>query len=177
MSEEIKKDLEEEQAPEEEIIEEEEILREEPEEEGEEEPVYEEPEAQDEKYLRLMADFQNYKRRVEKERSDVHAFANEKLVTNLLEVLDNFDRALDAEETEGFKDGMELIFQQFVTVLQKAGMEEIEALEQVFDPNLHSAVIMEETDKVKSGCVSEVLQKGYTLNGKVIRPSMVKVAK
>ena len=141
-----------------------------------EEASNEEEEAFKDKYMRLMADFQNYKRRTEKEKSDVHAFANEKLVTDLLEVLDNFERALDQDAAEGFKEGMSLIFDQLNTVLKRAGMEEIEAFDKVFDPNFHNAVMMEDTDKVESGNVSEVIQKGYTLHGKVIRPSMVKVA-
>ena len=130
------------------------------------------------KYLRLMADFQNFKRRAEKQRSDIHAYANEKIATDLLTVLDNFERALGHEATgaEGFKEGMELIFTQLKDVLKNSGVLEIEAFEAEFDPNFHNAVMMEDTDAVSSGHVSEVLQKGYTLNGKVIRPSMVKVA-
>jgi len=148
-------------------------------EEGTEEPAPapEDEEPIREKYLRLMADFQNYKKRVEKERSDVHAYANEKIVTDLLQVIDNFERALATEESDGFKEGMAMIFDQMKDVLTHAGMAEIEAFDTVFDPNLHNAVMMEDTDAVESGNVSEVLQKGYTLNGKVIRPSMVKVAK
>lgn len=137
----------------------------------------EEEESLKDQYLRLMADFQNYKRRVEKERSDVHAFANEKIVTDLLEVMDNFERALEHDEGDGYKEGIALIFGQLRTVLENAGVEEIAAEDALFDPNLHNAVLMEETDRVESGNVSEVLQKGYTLHGKVIRPSMVKVAK
>lgn len=137
----------------------------------------EEDESMKDKYLRLMADFQNYKRRVEKEREDTRAYANEKIVTDLLTVLDNFDRAMQHEETDGFKEGMQMILDQFNTVLQHAGVAEIEAAGTEFDPNVHNAVMMEETDEVESNYVSAVLQKGYTLNGKVVRPSMVKVAK
>ncbi len=130
----------------------------------------------DAKYLRLMADFQNYKKRVEKEKKDLYSYANEKLVTELLAVLDNFERALSHEETgDGFKEGMEMIFKQLVDVLEKSGLAEIAALGEDFDPNFHNAVMTEETEEYESGKVSGVLQKGYTLNGKVIRPSMVKV--
>ena len=128
------------------------------------------------KYLRLMADFQNFKKRSEKERSEIHARANEKIVTELLEVTDNFERALEVDADEGFKEGMKLILNQLRDVLGRAGVEEIEAEAAEFDPNFHNAVMMEDTDKVESGKVSEVLQKGYTLNGRVIRPAMVKVA-
>ena len=130
------------------------------------------------KYLRLMADFQNYKKRTEKQKSEIHAYANEKIVLKLIEVMDNFERALGADASEGdsFKQGIEMIFKQLSDVLTDAGVKEIEAESTVFDPNIHNAVMMEDTDKVESGMVSEVLQKGYTLNGKVIRPAMVKVA-
>lgn len=129
------------------------------------------------KYMRLMADFQNFKKRTEKQKSDIHAFANEKIVSKLVEVVDNFERALDAPcENEAYKEGMNLIFKHLMDVLTDAGVKEIEAYNAEFDPNFHNAVMMEDTDEVESGKVSAVLQKGYTLNGKVIRPSMVKVA-
>ncbi len=131
----------------------------------------------DTRYMRLMADFQNYKKRVEKEKKDLYSFANEKLVSELLDVLDNFERALDQEgQGDSFKEGMEMIFKQLGDVLKKSGLAEIPALGEEFDPNFHNAVMSEETDEYESGKVSGVMQKGYTLNGKVIRPSMVKVA-
>lgn len=131
----------------------------------------------DARYLRLMADFQNYKKRIEKEKSDIYSYANEKLITEMLEVLDNFERALGQEESgDSFKEGMEMIFKQLGNVLEKAGLAEITALGEEFDPNFHNAVMTEETEEYESGKVSGVMQKGYTLNGKVIRPSMVKVA-
>ena len=147
-------------------------------EDGAEDPdKKEETEAADSaKYLRLLAEFQNYKRRTEKEKIDLYSYANENIMTELLEVLDNFERALAQEPGEGFKEGMELIFTQLTTVLNKAGLAEITALGEDFDPNVHNAVMAEETDEYESGKVSGVMQKGYTLNGKVIRPSMVKVA-
>ena len=136
-----------------------------------------EDEALNMKYMRLMADFQNFKRRTEKEKSDIYAFANEKIVSELLNVIDNFERALAlGQEGDSFVEGMNLIFKQLQGVLEKAGVKEIEALGQEFDPNFHNAVMMEDTDEFESGKVSCVLQKGYTLNNKVIRPSMVKVA-
>ena len=136
-----------------------------------------EEEALNTKYLRLMADFQNYKRRTEKEKSDIYAFANEKIVSELLNVIDNFERALDAgNEGDSFVEGMNLIFKQLQGVLEKAGVVEIEALGQDFDPNFHHAVLTEDSAEYESGKVTAVLQKGYLLNDKVIRPSMVKVA-
>ncbi len=137
-------------------------------------------ESQDEalnlKYMRLMADFQNYKKRVEKEKGDIYAYANEKIVAELLTVIDNFERALQVENAdESFVEGMKMIFKQFTGVLEKAGLEEIEAQGEDFNPNFHNAVMTEDNPDYESGKVTEVLQKGYMLNKKVIRPSMVKV--
>ena len=146
--------------------------------EEKEEEVKEEgkEESDDLRYLRLMADFQNYKKRVEKEKKDLYSYANEKIMNELLAVLDNFERALDHDMDEGFKEGIEMIFKQLQDVLEKSGLAEIPALGEEFDPNVHNAVMTEETEDYESGKVSGVMQKGYTLNGKVIRPSMVKVA-
>jgi len=129
------------------------------------------------RYLRLAADFQNYKRRVEKERNDIYAYANEKLMAELLNVIDNFDRALAVESIDaGMKEGMLMIFSQFKDVLEKSGLEEIPAEGEDFDPNCHHAVQTESSDVLHSGQIAKVLQKGYSLNKKVIRPSMVIVA-
>lgn len=145
-------------------------------EETAQEELSEEDEALNAKYMRLMADFQNYKRRVEKEKSDIYAFANEKLVSEQLAVMDNFERALQVETADtGFAEGMKMIFKQLTDVLEKAGLAEIKAQGEDFDPNFHNAVMTEDNADYESGKVTEVLQKGYTLNGKVIRASMVKV--
>ena len=137
----------------------------------------EQEEDENSRYMRLMADFQNYKKRVEKEKSDIYSYANEKLATELLTVLDNFERALEHEgENDSFKEGMEMIFKQLFDVLEKAGLKELPALVEEFDTNFHNAVMNEDTQEYESGIVSGVMQKGYTLNGKVIRPSMVRVA-
>lgn len=136
-----------------------------------------EEEALNTKYLRLMADFQNFKRRTEKEKSDIYAFANEKIISELLNVIDNFERALAAgDESDSFYQGMEMILKQLLGVLEKAGASEITALGEDFDPNFHNAVMTEDSTEYESGKVTEVLQKGYVLNNRVIRPSMVKVA-
>ena len=137
-------------------------------------------ESGDAKYLRLMAEFQNYKKRVAKEKSDIHSYANEKIVTELLEVLDNFERALatdNSTDVEGYSQGMKLIFDQLLGVLTKSGLVEVKALGEEFDPNMHNAVMTADSEEYDSNKVCSVLQKGYTLNGKVIRPSMVTVAK
>ena len=131
------------------------------------------------KYLRLAADFQNFKRRTEKEKSDIYAYANEKFALDLLDVIDNFERALihqDDCKDEKMKEGMELIFKQLQGVLEKNKITEIPALGEDFDPNVHNAVMTNASEDYESGKVSAVLQKGYKLNNKVIRPAMVMVA-
>ena len=123
-----------------------------------------------------MADFQNYKRRTEKEKGDIYAYANEKIVLELLNVIDNFERALEHDSSdESYGEGMNMIFKQFTGVLEKAGLLEIKALGEDFDPNFHNAVMTEDNPDFESGKITEVMQKGYLLNSKVIRPSMVKV--
>ncbi len=130
----------------------------------------------EEKYIRLMADFQNYKKRTEKEKSDIYAYGNEGLMIKLLDVIDNFERAIELEsQDKKYSQGIEMIFKQLKDVLEKAGLNEIEALGKEFDHNLHNAVMTEDNSEYESGQVSGVMQKGYTLNGKVIRPTMVKV--
>ena len=138
------------------------------------------PEEQEsERYMRLMAEFQNFKRRAAKEKSDIHTFANERIVGDLLPVMDNFERALETEteDTEAYAKGMQLIFEQMKTALEKAGLKEIEALGLDFDPNVHNAVMTDNTEEYENDKISKVLQKGYKLNDKVIRPSMVAVNK
>ena len=152
------------------------------EEAGKEAEAAEEPEKKEEdealnvQYMRLMADFQNYRKRTEKEKSDIYAYANEKIVSQLLDVIDNFERALNVETAdESFAEGMKMIFRQFMDVLEKSGLEEIQALGEDFDPNFHNAIMTEDNPEFESGKVTLVMQKGYILNKKVIRPSMVKV--
>ncbi len=130
-------------------------------------------------YLRLMAEFQNYKKRVAKEKDDIRSYANEELIVPLLEVLDNFEMALKGEvspEDEKYAKGMELIYDKLFAALEKAGLSRIEALGEEFDPLLHNAVMTSESDEYESGRICQVLRCGYKLNDKVIRPSMVAVA-
>jgi len=132
------------------------------------------------KYMRLAAEFQNFRRRTEKEKSDIYQYANEKIALDIIEVMDNFERALNQGadcEDKKFVEGVEKIYKQLKTVLDKNKIEEIEAKDKEFDPNFHNAVMAEENPDYESGIVIDDMQKGYTLNGKVIRPSMVKVAK
>jgi molecular chaperone GrpE len=128
--------------------------------------------------LRLQADFMNYKNRALKDKESTTLYATEDLMNQLLPILDNFERAIDsAEDEDGFYQGVKMIYDQFVKVLNDNGLKEIQCVGECFDPNLHHAVLMEEAEGSEEGTVLEVFQKGYTLNDKVIRPSMVKVAK
>lgn len=129
------------------------------------------------KFLRLMADFQNYRKRADKEKSDIYARANENIMLGLLTVIDNFERAIEHEsKDEKYAEGMQLIFKQLIDVLKASGLEEIKALDEDFDPNIHNAVMTCDSDEHESGKVVEVLQKGYLLNGRLLRASMVKVS-
>lgn len=145
---------------------------------AEAEQTQEAAEEQNTKYLRLMADFQNYKRRIEKEKADIYAFANEKLLGELVSIVDDFERALshEADASGSFVEGMHMIFKNFQGVLEKAGLEEVEALGEDFDPNVHNAVMTSPDSGYESGKVCGIIQKGYKLKNRVIRPSMVKVA-
>ena len=131
------------------------------------------------KYMRLAADFQNFKRRTEKEKSDIYQYANEKIALDVIEVMDNFERALEhIEECEdkAFAEGVEKIYKQLQGVLEKNSIEVIKAEGELFDPNYHNAVMTREEPGCESGVVISDMQKGYTLNGRVIRPSMVAVS-
>ena len=140
----------------------------------------------DDRYARLMAEFQNFKKRSAKEKQDIHSYANEKIIKDLLDVLDNFERAISlmdngnddikSDENNAMQEGISLIYSQLLEVLKKAGLEEIEALGQEFNPKFHHAVLNDPSDEFKSGEVSKVLQKGYKLNDRVIRPAMVVVS-
>lgn len=129
-------------------------------------------------FIRLQADFQNYKRRAEKDRINYMNMGLEKLAQDILPVVDNFERAIDsAENHDSFYDGIVLIERSLVEVLNKFEIKEIDCLNKPFDPNFEHAVLLSEEEGVESGLVTEVLQKGYTIDGKVLRPAMVKVSK
>ena len=132
-----------------------------------------------ERFLRLQADFENFRKRVVKEREEIYLFSLEELMTQLLLVIDNFDRALDSFKAGDldarYIEGLEMVYNNFLQILNKNGLKEIDAENCVFDPNYHHAVMQEESDD-DDNVVKEIFQKGYTLNSKVIRPCMVKVA-
>lgn len=130
--------------------------------------------------LRAQADFENFRRRTNKEKADARKYRAQDLASDLLEILDNFKRALDvetaSEDGSALKKGMEMVLGKFETALKKEGVEEIDSLGKPFDPNFHQAVMQEESQEHEAGTVIQVLQAGYTLNGRVIRPAMVKVS-
>ena len=130
------------------------------------------------KYQRLLADFTNYKQREEAAKADFKKYASSNLVEKLLPVLDNFDRALkDQDPEDGLVKGIVMTRDEMIQVLEKEGLELIESDGCAFDPNLHQAVLAEESDEIESDHIIETFQKGYKLNNRVIRPAMVKVAK
>jgi len=142
----------------------------------------EEYDAINNKMLRLQADFLNYKARTEKEKSTTYGNAVSDVLTDLLPIIDNFERAIDAVNSENqevinFKNGVKMIYDQFLNTLQKKGLKEIEALNSKFDPNIHSGIAFEVTEEKEEDTVIEVFQKGYVVNDRVIRPSMVKIAR
>lgn len=130
------------------------------------------------KLVRLQADFQNYKKRVEKEKDDLVSIGVVSIANEILPVIDNFERALEHEgESESFKEGMELIYEGLKNALKAKGIVELKALGEDFNPDYHQAVSMGHSDEYKENQVIEVLLKGYEYNGKVIRHAMVIVNK
>ena len=149
-------------------------------------PVPSEDESEDEsddlrkaqdRYMRTLADFENYRKRSEREKDDFRKYAIANLLRDLLPVLDNFDRALDhAEGGDDFHKGVLMIYKQLFDVLQKWGLKPIEEVGVRFDPNIHEAVIREEDPSIPSHTVNAILQKGYFLHDRLLRPALVKVA-
>lgn len=128
---------------------------------------------------RNAADFANYRRRIDEEREGLSTFSNAMLISKLLAVLDDFDRALDnvpADAHEGWVDGVRLVERKLRSLLEAEGVTQIEALGQPFDPNLHEAVDTAETADHPDNQVIGELQRGYRLNDRVLRPSLVRVA-
>jgi molecular chaperone GrpE (heat shock protein) len=126
--------------------------------------------------LRSLADFDNYRKRTERERADFHRYATSNLLRDLLPILDNFERALSHAPDEEFGRGVALIYKQLMDTLTRNGLRPIEEANVPFDPNIHEGVMREETDQYPSHTVTEVLQKGYFLHDRLLRPAMVKVA-
>ena len=132
-------------------------------------------------FLRTLAEFTNYRRRSREELDQARRFASEDFIIRLLPILDNFDRAIKAAEEIGdfnaLHGGVILILRQLQDLLEKEGVQPIEAVGQQFDPNVHEAVMRADTDDYPDNTIVEEFQRGYTLGDKVVRPSMVKVAR
>ncbi len=129
-------------------------------------------------YLRQLADKENLRKRLDREKTEYYQSALSDILTEFLSVLDNFERALqsDTPDTEeNFRDGVEMIYKMFVSVLEKQGIKHIKIKNTKFDPHLHQAFSSEESADVKEPMVSEEYQKGYTLHDRLLRPSLVKV--
>ncbi|WP_416827286.1 nucleotide exchange factor GrpE [Ectobacillus polymachus] len=133
----------------------------------------------DNRMLRLQADFDNYRRRVQIDRQAAEKYRSQNIVSDILPALDNFERAMklevNDEQSKSLIQGMEMVYRQLVEALTKEGVEGIDAVGKPFDPNLHQAVMQVEEADVESNIVVEEFQKGYKLKDRVIRPSMVKV--
>ncbi|NCN95373.1 MAG: nucleotide exchange factor GrpE [Bdellovibrionales bacterium] len=133
-----------------------------------------------EDYLYLAADFENYKKNAIKERSDLIKFGNERVLKDLLEIVDNMDRALAShtgEETkESLASGVEMILSEMKALLTKFGVKEVESEGKPFDPSFHEALSSEPTSKVPSGHITKVFRKAYTYNSRLLRPAQVVVA-
>lgn len=131
------------------------------------------------KYLRLLADYDNYKRRASLDKEALQKYRAQSVLTNVIPVLDNFSRALSVdaktEEVRSMMEGMDMIYRTLVDALESEGLTEIEALDQEFDPNFHQAIMTDSNPEKPSGVVLEEMQKGYILKDRVLRPSMVKV--
>lgn len=133
----------------------------------------------EDKYLRLYAEFENFKRRKNKEIETNNVYKSQKVITEILPSLDNLERALqvesDNEEIKSLLKGVEMVYEGLLNVLKSEGVELIETENAQFDPNYHHAVMQEEDSEKESGEILDTLQKGYKLKDRVIRPAMVKV--
>ncbi|MDX8045937.1 nucleotide exchange factor GrpE [Gracilibacillus sp. S3-1-1] len=129
--------------------------------------------------LRVQAEYDNFRKRTQKEKEANLKYKSQSIVTELLPVLDNFERALQVEiedkAAKGVVEGLEMVYRQLKTVLNNEGVTEIETENQMFDPNLHQAVMQVEEEGYDSNQIVETLQKGYQLKDRVVRPAMVKV--
>lgn len=146
-----------------------------------EEFLKEELQKEKEKNMRIQAEMINFKKRKEEETSNLLKYANEDLVSELLPVIDNFERAIKmdnddlSDDVSKFLEGFKMIYGNLINILNKLDVKEIEASGIEFDPKYHQAVLTEKDESKPSGVVLEVLQKGYMYKDKVIRPAMVKV--
>lgn len=127
---------------------------------------------------RQMAEFENFRKRTDKEKSSMYEMGAKAVIEKILPIIDNFERGLanvPENETNGFSDGMKMIYKQLLTELDNLGVKPIEAVGKEFDPNIHNAVMQVESEEYESGIVASELQKGYMYRETLVRPSMVSV--
>ncbi|HDA2126672.1 TPA: nucleotide exchange factor GrpE [Staphylococcus aureus] len=133
----------------------------------------------EEKYLRLYAEFENYKRRIQKENEINKTYQAQRVLTDILPAIDNIERALQIEgDDETFKSlqkGVQMVHESLINALKDNGLEVIKTEGEAFDPNIHQAVVQDDNPDFESGEITQELQKGYKLKDRVLRPSMVKV--
>lgn len=130
-----------------------------------------------ERMKRLQADFENFRRRTRQEKEELSNMVVQDFIKELLPLVDNFDRAMAAEATDGekFQQGVEMIYNQLADILKNKGLEAIETKDAKFDPNFHQAVMRVENPDLEDDTIAMELQRGYIVKGKVIRPAMVQV--
>ncbi len=133
------------------------------------------------KYLRTSAELENYKRRAIKERADAINYGNERLIKDILPIVDSMERALDhaynSEEFDAFVEGLRLIYDKLLVSLKKNGVERIDATGKDFDPNFHEAMLQVETEEYENNKIVEEFEKGYLLNGRLLRPVKAAISK
>jgi len=132
-----------------------------------------------ERLLRLQADFENFRKRAQREKDEARQFANQNLIEKQLPILDNFEMALAAakDADPALRDGVQMIYDQLLGILRDSGVETIDATGEGFDPNLHEAISQQETTEAEPGTVVEQVQRGYRLHERLVRPARVVVAK
>lgn len=135
---------------------------------------------QHDQLLRLKADFENTKKRLERDKGEAIKFANELLLVEILPIVDNFDRAMESlaqgHDPEKVKQGLKIAQEELHKILEEHGVEVVKSVGEPFDPNRHEAVAMVDSADAKEGTVMDEIQKGYLLNGRLIRPSKVRIA-
>ena len=148
---------------------------------SQEKQAQEELQIYQDKYMRLAAEFENYKRRAQRDQSDAIRYANESLLKKLLSTLDNLERAIqcgkDAGATGALLEGVELTHKQFLETVGKLGVRQVSSTGSLFDPSMHQAVAQVESETAEPNTVVEEFQKGYFLHDRILRPAMVTVAK
>jgi molecular chaperone GrpE len=147
---------------------------------SQEKQAQEELQIYQDKYIRLAAEFENYKRRAQRDQSDAIRYANESLLKKLLSTFDNLERAIqcgkDAGASGSLLEGVELTHKQFLETVEKLGVRQVSSTGSLFDPNMHQAVAQVESETVEPNTVVEEFQKGYFLHDRILRPAMVTVA-